>query len=393
MTNVLVLYDRWNPSVQLSLRFLRTMADGVVSLACVKVTEVTSKYLNEADIVISIRGNDKLTFRIASTARKNGKIFVVMADDNLAELPREAVVDPSRKKQFKRILHIADYVIADTEILAKRLCQIGETDKYVLFNALVEDDSCVSPPPVSANQKIVYAAGRNHEELFDSYVKPALERVVKRDRKHSFSLHCVGVDPNLEDFSGVLDVYVHPHMDMDAYHKFMEESKYTIGVAPLHDDDFCKYKYFNKYIEYARMGIVGVYSNCLPFNLIVTNGVNGLLCGNSAEEWATAINTLLEDDQLRVDIARNAQKVLCERFNPIQVRRVFLESFPLFTSYKASEKSEISQFKIEFYIALHAAWRVKERIVLAALLLRRRGFVGLYKKLLSMLTGRQNERR
>ena len=63
----------------------------------------------------------------------------------------------------------------------------------------------------------------------------------------------------------------------------MKESNFNIGFAPLDNTYFANRKYFNKYIEYTKFGILGMYSNTMPYTLIVKDKENGILVDNSSE--------------------------------------------------------------------------------------------------------------
>ena len=54
-------------------------------------------------------------------------------------------------------------------------------------------------------------------------------------------------------------------------------------------------KYFNKYIEYGRFGIIGIYSDVLPYSGKIIDGVNGILVKNTREAWFSALDKLIQD--------------------------------------------------------------------------------------------------
>ena len=104
----------------------------------------------------------------------------------------------------------------------------------------------------------------------------------------------------------------------------MAEHEFSIGIAPLMNDSFSNRKYFIKYLDYARYGIAGIYSNYMPYTLVVNNNDNGLLVGDSVEEWGRALNNLVEDHALREKIINNSQVHIRVKFSVESVRSQFL---------------------------------------------------------------------
>ena len=75
----------------------------------------------------------------------------------------------------------------------------------------------------------------------------------------------------------------------------MSRQDFDIGLAPMVPTEFSRYKHYNKFVEYASYGIVGVFSDVEPYTFAIRNGENGLLCENTADAWYEAIAGLIED--------------------------------------------------------------------------------------------------
>ena len=110
-----------------------------------------------------------------------------------------------------------------------------------------------------------------------------------------------------------------PYQDgYDAYTAFMAKCNWDIGLAPMPKSAFHRCKYFNKYVEYASFGIVGVYSNVEPYIYGIRDGENGLLVNNTTEEWLNALTKLIEDEKYRKKLSKNCLKEANERY-PLDV--------------------------------------------------------------------------
>ena len=92
-----------------------------------------------------------------------------------------------------------------------------------------------------------------------------------------------------------------------------------IGIAPLVNNRFNQCKSHVKYLDYAMVGIAGVYSDIESYDAVLDN-VTGLKAG--ADEWYTQIMRLVDDWQLRRELGRNAKAhVLKELTVDTQARR------------------------------------------------------------------------
>ena len=94
----------------------------------------------------------------------------------------------------------------------------------------------------------------------------------------------------------------------EEYTEKIRERNWDIGLAPMPFSEFHRCKYFNKYVEYASCGIVGIYSNIEPYTFGIRDKENGLLVNNSPDEWYEALCELIENDELRNTISDNCLK-------------------------------------------------------------------------------------
>jgi glycosyltransferase involved in cell wall biosynthesis len=80
---------------------------------------------------------------------------------------------------------------------------------------------------------------------------------------------------------------------------------WDIALAPLVDDPFNAYKSDLKYLEYAALGLPGVYADLVPYST-VDHGRTGLKVDGSTGAWAAAISSLAADPSLRDQLAAAA---------------------------------------------------------------------------------------
>lgn len=82
---------------------------------------------------------------------------------------------------------------------------------------------------------------------------------------------------------------------------------WDIAIAPLENTNINQSKSEIKYLEYTSLGIVGIYSNMGAYSEVIQNMENGILIyENTTEEWESALITLIENENLRKNIVKNA---------------------------------------------------------------------------------------
>jgi len=61
------------------------------------------------------------------------------------------------------------------------------------------------------------------------------------------------------------------------------------------------------------LGIPGIYSDLPPYNSVIQDGLNGLLAKNNTD-WEVKLEKLILDQNLRIQIVKNAQKDINENY-------------------------------------------------------------------------------
>jgi processive 1,2-diacylglycerol beta-glucosyltransferase len=78
-------------------------------------------------------------------------------------------------------------------------------------------------------------------------------------------------------------------------------------MAPLEDDTFTRCKSDLKYLDYAALGIPGVFSDVRPYRDTVRHRETGLLAANDEKAWSDALEEIVSDDALRAQLAEAAK--------------------------------------------------------------------------------------
>jgi len=88
----------------------------------------------------------------------------------------------------------------------------------------------------------------------------------------------------------------------------------NIGLAPLFDTAWEKYKCAFKVINYMASGIPTAASAVGEQSCVIQDGYNGFLCKNDAE-WFRKLKTLVEDEALRKEMGLAARKTVEEHYS------------------------------------------------------------------------------
>ena len=271
---------------------LQDMFDGSFK----RINDITEDDINAHDVIFFIRPADILSYSIAKHAKQSGRFIISFYDDDLLNYMR---IPFWGHCAAKKVLSYSDVLLSFNEHLCEKYLKYTRTKRAVKIDMLVKKEQIHTPPEYHNDKvKIVYAASSDHADLFDEIVKPALPELAKK-YGDKFSLTFVGVHPELKEFSNKLEINYVKSMPLLEYRKFMAEQNFDVGIAPLHENEFNRCKYFNKYVEYSMSGIFGIYSDVEPYKNIIRDKQNGLLVSNTKNEWyKTLENVILNPDSV-----------------------------------------------------------------------------------------------
>jgi glycosyltransferase involved in cell wall biosynthesis len=101
---------------------------------------------------------------------------------------------------------------------------------------------------------------------------------------------------------------------------------FNVGIMPLTDDAWARGKCGFKALQYMSLGIPAIVSPVGVNTTIVDDGVNGLIC-NDADEWEQAIQKLINNKELSINLGREARKKVETNYSVISNTQNFIELF------------------------------------------------------------------
>lgn len=321
MIKLLLLYDQMNTTTDVNLSGTKSIFDdGNHDIRIMQSKCVTQEDLEWCDACYANRPSSIYMIRISKALRSSGRIFMSLYDDDLLNLPK-GNSGRWKTKYVLKCIESSDVVVTPNPFILDSFKKIFSKPKYVVINTHIREDEIKPVPEFGDKIRIVYAAGGDHTHLFDKFIKPSLD-VIAELFGFNIDLTLMGIHPDLSKLKYKGWVHQIETLPYEQYKDYMVSHDFDIGLAPLEDNTFSNRKYFNKFFEYSKNGIVGLYSNCLPYTLVIKNNVNGILVENSVGAWKETLCYVINHiDQVK-GLVKTAQNQLRCDFSMSAVRSV-----------------------------------------------------------------------
>ena len=275
-----------------------------------KLSFFSSYDIDWCDVAVFCRNCEVEDLSVLYELKKKRKKIVYEIDDNFEEIPLTTDIGIYHRCFFrlhtlKRFFELSDVTRVYSKRLLQRATTHGAHPQCVrgYFDESLLDG--LSKRAFDDIIRIAYPTSRIDDQELENLIFTAL-KLVLLNHPGKIELHLWRkVLP--KQLSGIKGVVL--HRVTRSYERFIRsfyQSGFDIGIAPAIDNPFFHSKTNNKYREFGGCGIAGVYSNILPYSDSVIHQHTGLLVSNKPEEWATAIEHLVLNDDLRHEISKNA---------------------------------------------------------------------------------------
>ena len=381
MANVLCIYENKIATVASLEKFFHELAkyDSRLRGTFLPVTRITNKDIKRCDVLCMIRPNNAVFGRIANIVRAEGIKVLFFLDDDLLHLPNGIADMPWRKKGLMMSAQNSDIVVSSSPYICDYYSKAFNIKKKVVIDTIVPKEEIKEHLDVKNDRiKIVYAASLSHKMTFDHFIRPILKKI---DKKYGdmISLTFMGVHPDL-----CADEYKMPmkfvgSLPLNKYRSRIEKENFDIGLAPLITSEFTKCKYFNKFIEYAMFGIVGIYSDTEPYTFVIENKENGILAGGGPDSWFDAISSAIVDTELVSRCRSNSYRTLKERFDSVTIMDKFIEEIPELVGEHYERR--VKGYRISIYKFLYVVSRFSDWLYKAGYYFRHGGIGEVYKSI------------
>lgn len=336
MTNVLLIYDSFIPTVRLcAYEQLNYLANkGLLYFEHCNAREVTGKQCSKADVVIFVRSSTVLELSLAKKCKKKNKFLIYILDDDLLNIAPDLHSTPyysmeNIKNRMKKILNLCDVLASPSSRL------LHKYEKYIISKTILIEEPCkmYSNKRVENEKiKIGFAGSPDHNRDLNSMLNNVIHTIYNK-YNDIVVIEFFGAKPKIVDDLN-LKYYSYTN-NYEEYQKKLIELNWDVGLAPLADTEFNKCKHYNKYIEYGSIGCVGVYSNIEPYTKVIKNGINGYLCDNIEEIWFQSLETIILNKKVLGEISGNVMKEISQNFTIPSVAENLIIDLPDLIEYKA----------------------------------------------------------
>lgn len=299
---------------------------------------------------------------LVSEVRAKGKHIIFDIDDLcfLPEMATAKYMDAIRSNgfdedfvkrhagQLQKMMQEADLCVASTHSLAQTISHNLACPAKVLpncFDRTIHDRSVSARLNWKAEQtdnfiRIGYAAGTpTHQADFRAAV-PALVSVLERHPQARLVLFdgFINIDefPDLEPLAACIEW--RKRVPLECLPD--EMARFDINIAPLEcDNPFCDAKSELKFFEAALVKVPTIASPTKPYARAIRHGENGYLA-STTEEWEAALDTLLQDADLRERVGAEAYRYVLWAFGPEIKQHLGLGIVDMFIS-SARDKARV----------------------------------------------------
>ena len=310
LPHVLLVYQELIPSVRLcghsQMEALAAM-ERIAYRHCAE-RQLTQEALRWADIVLLGRVDDSFSCRVAARLRMAGKYLIYILDDDLFHIP-EGITSakhywqPSVQHNIREIIGLSHAILSPSPLLLEKYAVDGRI-------GLLTREPTVAPVPYAPHDpaapvRIGFAGSVDRAADVRELLGEALAEI-KRVYGEKVQIEFFGFKNPLSE---TLNATARPYCSSyDDYRASLNEAAWDIGLAPMPDTPFHACKHYNKFVEYAAAGIVGVFSDVEPYAQLKRDIGLGLFCENRTEAWIAAIRELI-DDREKLEVMR---RQVCE---------------------------------------------------------------------------------
>lgn len=265
--------------------------------------------INDADIVVFHRPKYSDCLEYLEYAKRIRKLTIFELDDNMIEVYKH-LKKPWLKKTCIDYIKNAHLVTTTNKFLYEYFIKWNKNcavlNNYIDTNFF--DPSLTNNKPYEITT-IGFAGSKTHKNDFNNLIAPIIAISKEFD---NVNFHFFGYLP--EELKKIKRIKFTPPSRYQQYAKLILKNPLDISIAPIKNTPWNKCKSYIKYLEYSIIKSAGIYSNLEPYSSIIINKYNGIIIDNNESSWYKAIKTLIKNEKLRKNIAKNAHKDVIKNF-------------------------------------------------------------------------------
>ena len=261
--------------------------------------------LRAAHWVVVVRYLPRRWLRALDEVRKGGATLIYLMDDDLLDPDLLAELPPAYRRRVReritaqrgRVPGLFDRIWVTSAVLERRYGQLGA----------VRLPLCPHPSLLLARPRLqlAYLGTSVHQREF-AWLRDLLSVLQERqDHTHVDLFGDLTINRQFRDLPRVR--VLHP-MTWPSYLAETGPGRVDILLTPLLESPVNAARAPVKFIDAARCGAAGLYSDRPPYRGFIRHGVDGLLLGDQQRDWLEAIEQLIEDGEARRRLAEEGRR-------------------------------------------------------------------------------------
>ena len=287
----------------------------IYHIVCATELQIADMYCY--DMIIFQRHFEDKVKPLWNAAKESGAIVGYETDDDFFNVrpinPAYKFIDNNAKQNVRNFMKSADAVIVSTEFLKNQM-KCYNRNIYCIPNMIELDKNFIAQRPYNVDKeiRIVYAGGPSHIDDFKG-VEGAIIKLLDTFGDKIKLFFMGWIPAGLKDDTRIKYI---PWLPVKDYLQTLVSIQPHIGIVPLEHNIFNKSKSNIKWLEYTAVGAVTVASNSVPYQEVITNGVNGILVEEQRpRDWYNAISGLIH-------APGNIRSMVMEAMNTIEKKQL-----------------------------------------------------------------------
>lgn len=231
-------------------------------------------------------------------------VFLEGVDSGLSVNPILKIL--RSKKGIINLIKFSDYVITSSPSLNDFCKELNQFKQSIFISSSIDTERFQVRKFEKKNKKIIlgWTGTQSSRPFLELLEEPLLELSRERDFKLLI----------ISNFD-----YEFPQLDLEVIkwnkHSEIEDlQKMDIGLYPLEQNDWVLGKSGLKALQYMAIGIPVVATDIGTSKDIISHMKSGLLV-STKEDWVTTLKKLIDDEELRRNLGREAREVIVQRYS------------------------------------------------------------------------------
>ncbi|MFZ3136097.1 MAG: hypothetical protein WA126_01760 [Thermodesulfovibrionales bacterium] len=265
--------------------------------------------LLEHDLIIFQRQYLPQVLEAVKILKDNKKKVVYEIDDDIWDVPPENESNKYWQGEMiaaaESIMQACDAITTSTEPLAELLRRHNK-NVYVIPNYIPEVDPL---PKFDSVIRIGWSGSISHKVDFNKDITGALIDIKKKYKGQVELVFCGWIP---DDLVGQVSFY--EPVPPTHYLYFLNELRLHIGIIPCANIKFNECKSNLKFLEYSITKSASIASAIYPYVHTMTEDTGILIRNNTSQEWFEAIDSLIQNDDLRNRLANSAHNFVKDNY-------------------------------------------------------------------------------